>query len=339
MLVGVCDFPGTYAFPPQGYGGIERWLWATALGARAAGADVHLLGPRWRDDLGDDWPIHPIRLEETAAGSHQEKVLRDTGYDLLIVGHEYPSLPAWRRTADQLGCEVATFQHAPAFSHVRDAFDGHRRRLYCYSPQMMGIYRDHQPIQERAVHAGADETEPPATRGTDLVWVGRIDAEKAPHVAVRAAQLLTRHIRLVGPVFDDTYLQRHRTLLTAEHVSWAGELGGAAKTAAFSQAGVLVYTGARDYIEAGAAVFGEALRAGTPVAALAWDKGTCADAALCPRTGAVSTVDPEADDETAARALATAIEQAETLSPTEVQEIGRQRFDAHAHFQTLAARR
>ena len=25
MLVGVCDFPGSYAFPPAGYGGIERW--------------------------------------------------------------------------------------------------------------------------------------------------------------------------------------------------------------------------------------------------------------------------------------------------------------------------
>ncbi|MEV2276245.1 lasso peptide biosynthesis B2 protein [Nocardiopsis sp. NPDC049922] len=47
VLVGVCDFPGRYAFPPAGYGGIERWLWAVAVGARAAGADVHLLGPGW----------------------------------------------------------------------------------------------------------------------------------------------------------------------------------------------------------------------------------------------------------------------------------------------------
>jgi len=30
MLVGVCDFPSRYAFPPTGYGGIERWLWAVA---------------------------------------------------------------------------------------------------------------------------------------------------------------------------------------------------------------------------------------------------------------------------------------------------------------------
>jgi len=35
MLVGVCDLPGAYAFPPSGYGGIERWLWAVAVGAVA----------------------------------------------------------------------------------------------------------------------------------------------------------------------------------------------------------------------------------------------------------------------------------------------------------------
>ncbi|RPF20355.1 hypothetical protein [Myceligenerans xiligouense] len=41
MLVGVCDFPSTYQFPPVGYEGIERWLWAVGVGAQAAGADVH----------------------------------------------------------------------------------------------------------------------------------------------------------------------------------------------------------------------------------------------------------------------------------------------------------
>jgi hypothetical protein len=36
MLVGVCDFPGSYAFPPAGYGGIERWLWAASIPAASA---------------------------------------------------------------------------------------------------------------------------------------------------------------------------------------------------------------------------------------------------------------------------------------------------------------
>ena len=101
MLVGVCDFPGTYAFPPHGYGGIERWLWATALGARAAGADVHLLGPAWRDHLRPDRARRPVRLVDAEPGSVVAKAL-------LGAGHEYPSLPEWRETAAYLSPHSAT---------------------------------------------------------------------------------------------------------------------------------------------------------------------------------------------------------------------------------------
>lgn len=93
MLVGVCDFPGSYAFPPAGYGGIERWLWAVAAGARAAGADVHLLGPGWLTDLENNWVRKPVRLEDITAGSLAERELRGTGYDLLVVGHSTPRCP------------------------------------------------------------------------------------------------------------------------------------------------------------------------------------------------------------------------------------------------------
>ncbi|MFG2648953.1 glycosyltransferase [Streptomyces sp. NPDC048436] len=282
MLVGVCDFPGDYAFPPSGYGGIERWLWAVAegaraagaraagaraAGARAAGADVHLLGPLWRDDLAPEWTRRPVRLEDLEPGSRAARELRATGYDLLIVGHEYPTLPASHRTRELLDCDVATFQHHPGFQHAADSFDGVRDRLYCYSPEMLERYAVHRPIAEQAVHLGLNETEPPSAPGRDLVWVGRIDEDKAPHLAVRAAQILGRRIRLVGPVFDESYVRNHAALLTAEHVEWVGEVGGAAKTAAFRDASVFVYTYARTYVEAGAAVFGESLRAGTPIPA------------------------------------------------------------------------
>lgn len=339
MLVGICDFPGSYSFPPLGYGGIERWLWATALGARAAGADVHLLGPRWRNELAQDWVISPLRLEDIAPDSVAEKELQKNGYDLLVVGHEYPSLPAWRRTADVLGCDVATFQHAPAFTHTPETFDGHKRRLYCYAPEMMERYSAHHPVQELAVHSGLGEEEPSSTAGNILVWVGRIDAEKSPHLAVRAAQVLGRRIRLVGPVFDEAYVRRHEALFSASHVEWAGELGGSAKTGAIRDAAVLVYTCARDYVEAGAAIFGEALRAGTPVAALAWRTGTCAEAALCERTGASAIVDPADEDEAAARALAEAVTRADDRRHAEVQQVGRDRFDPKRHFESLSARR
>jgi glycosyltransferase involved in cell wall biosynthesis len=334
MLVGICDFPSQYDFPPHGYGGIERWLWATAVGAKQAGADVHLIGPQWRSDLDDDWTRRPIRLEDLSDGRY----LRHDGYDLLIVGHEYLSLPAWRRVADETDADVATFQHWPHFAHRADAFDSVRRRLYCYSTEMVTRYAQHRPVQELAVHLGHDEAPPMAEDGESLVWLGRVDAEKAPHLAIAAAGLLGRRITIVGPIFDPAYIDMHRRLFEAVHVTMAGELGGAAKVAAVSGARALVYTTARDYIEAGAAVFGESLRAGTPVAGLAWREGTCADAALCADTGRVAVADPDADDSAAIAALAEAIAAVTDIKASTAQDIGLIRFDPARHFAALARR-
>jgi glycosyltransferase involved in cell wall biosynthesis len=338
MLVGVCDFPGAYDFPPVGYGGIERWLWATALGGRLAGADVHLLGPLWRREVGHDWTIRPIRLEDVEPGSLASKELRAVAYDLLIVGHEYPSKPAWRRVWEELDCDVATFQHAPSFVHQEGAFDGERSRLFCYSPEMAERYSKHQPVLELAVHLGLDEDDGDPTDGEDLIWVGRLDADKAPHLAAMAAGLLGRRIRFFGPVFDFAYMESHRELFSAAHVELVGEVGGADKGSAFRDGAVCVYTYARHYVEAGVATLGESLRAGTPVAALAWRPGTCADAALCDGAGTTAVVDPRIDDQQAAHELAGAIEQAARLRAADVREIGRQLFDPRRHFQRLATR-
>jgi glycosyltransferase involved in cell wall biosynthesis len=334
MLVGICDFPSAYSFPPHGYGGIERWLWAVAVGAKRAGADVHLLGPQWRDDLGADWTVRPVRLESTK----DVGALQAASYDLLVVGHEYPSLPAWRVIFDELDADVATFQHWPYFNHQSGAFDGQRSRLYCYSAEMAGRYREHRPIRELAVHLGLDEDEPPATDSDGLIWLGRIDEEKAPHIAVMAAGILGRPITVVGPTFSKSYVDRYAALFDASNVTMAGELGGQAKAEALRGAKAFVYTAARDYIEAGAAVFGESLRAGTPVAALAWREGTCADAALCPDTGRIGLANPADDDHQAARVLAEAIEAATELKGASVQEIGLARFDPARHFAALAGR-
>lgn len=338
MLVAVCDFPSGYAFPPTGYGGIERWLWAVAVGARRAGMEVHLLGPAWRPELADEWTSHRLRLEEVAPGGKQVRELRGTGYDLLVVGHEYPSLPAWQAVREVLDVDVVTFQHSPSFQHKPGVFDGMRCRLYCYSHEMYQRYVEHQPIRELAVHLGLGEVEGPAKNGAHLLWLGRIDAEKAPHLAIRAAQMLGRRITVAGPVFDHEYFDAHLAAFTADHVSLRGEVGGGDKMRLLTEAGALLYTCASDYVEAGAATFGESLRAGTPVAALAWRPGTCAEAALCERTGDIALVEAEDDDITAARAIADAVERTMPLRARDVQEVGLTRFDPVNHFRALSTR-
>lgn len=337
MRVGVCDYPSRYAFPPHGYGGIERWLWAVAVGARRTGAEVYLLGTAWRRDLPPGYGRLPERLEEIHPGDGGFDALRFLNLELLVVGHEYPSLPAWRRTWTTLDCPVVTFQHDPDFRHLPDVFDGERSRLYCYSPEMVDLYSAHRPIQTLSVQFGLGEEDPrPAVAGNGLLWLGRIDRQKSPHLAAMAADMLGRRLRIVGPVLDVTYVAEHELELAAPHVELLGELAGAAKLAVLRDAGTLVYTCARDYTEAGAAVFGEALRSGTPVAALTWRPGTCAQIALCAETGVVAQASPDDDDETAASRLAEAIIAAEQRDARRVQDIGLARFDPIRHFRTLA---
>jgi glycosyltransferase involved in cell wall biosynthesis len=338
VKVGVCDYPSAYAFPPYGYGGIERWLWAVAVGAQQAGAEVHLIGPAWRRDLPDGFDRLSARLEDLSSRDDGFDQLKRLGLDLLVVGHEYPSLPTWRSTWSMLGNRVVTFQHDPNFRHLPDAFDGNRSRLFCYSPEMVERYAADRPAQTLSVQFGlGEETPQPAVSGNELVWLGRIDGQKAPHLAIEAARQLGRTIRLIGPVLDHDYAAQHAAQLQASHVELVGELSGEDKLQALREARVLVYTCAPDYVEAGAAVFGESLRCGTPVAALVWRAGTCAQVALCERSGAVVQADKGADEAEAATRLAEAIVAAEQLDARDVQEIGLTRFSPEAHFRVLAS--
>jgi glycosyltransferase involved in cell wall biosynthesis len=336
MNVGICDFPSDYEFPPRGYGSIERWLWAAAVGARAWGASVHLLGPSWRTNLPSSFRRSDVRLEDLGPGTVGEAELLALSFDLLIVGHEYPAHPAWRRTWQTLNCDVATFQHDPQFRHPPSTFNATTSRLYCYSREMTCRYREHSPRQELSVQLGLGEEPPPAIRGRDLLWLGRICSAKAPHLAVIAAARLGRRIRIVGPVHEPEYVRKHAQLFGSKHVEWVGELGGTAKARHLRDTAVLVYTCAPDYVEAGAAVFGDALRAGTPVAAVAWRAGTCADAALCDRTGTIAMSSDELDEDATVDALAAAIIAAEKLEPESVQAVGLDRFDPVRHFEALA---
>ncbi len=337
MRVGICDFPSQYAFPPYGYGGIERWLWAVVVGAYRAGAEVHLLGPAWRQDVVPRMPGLAVRLEDIERGGAAWRSVEQLELDLLVGGHEYPSHPIWRTAAAALGCDVATFQHDPNFHHAPDAFDGVSSRLYCYSPEMVARYGVHHPEQTLSVQFGLGEEDPePASDGEYLAWLGRIDRDKAPHLAAMAAAKLGMRLRIIGPVLDSSYVAQHASVLEAAHVDLVGELAGPAKLRTLNEARALVYTCGRDYVEAGAAVFGEALRCGTAVAGLVWRTGTCAQAALCSGTGSVAEVGPDDDDESAAAALADAISTAAQLDSRQVQEIGLARFDPAEHFRALA---
>jgi glycosyltransferase involved in cell wall biosynthesis len=201
---------------------------------------------------------------------------------------------------------------------------------------MVERYREHRPTQCLSVQFGLGEHMPdPATQGQDLVWIGRVDGDKAPHLAAMASAHLGKRLRIIGPI-NKTYFNQHRAILTAPHVEFVGELAGSSKLTALSSARTLVYTCSRDYVEAGAAVFGEALRCGTPVAAAVWRSGTCAQSALCHETGTLAEFRRDDSDHDVATTLADAIGAAANLDHRRVQKIGLDRFNPARHFAALS---
>ena len=149
MLVGICDFPSAYDFPPHGYGGIERWLWAVAVGAKRAGADVHLLGPKWRRDL-DGFTRRPVRLEDltdaTASCAAHRTLRQPPGLATRTRGGHHPPLPP---------CRPRTWRHRPALECRGPFLHGGRSRHWSGAPGM-----GYQPSR-----VAGPRTRPPGSRG------------------------------------------------------------------------------------------------------------------------------------------------------------------------------
>jgi glycosyltransferase involved in cell wall biosynthesis len=109
----------------------------------------------------------------------------------------------------------------------------------------------------------------PGPGGGNLLWLGRLAAEKAPHLAVAAARRAGMHIDLAGPVHDFAYFEREVRPLLGAGVRYLGHLNQAALAAALGRASASVVTPLWD--EPYGLVVAESLACGTPVAA--FDRG------------------------------------------------------------------
>jgi glycosyltransferase involved in cell wall biosynthesis len=107
----------------------------------------------------------------------------------------------------------------------------------------------------------------PGPGGGNLIWLGRLAAEKAPHLAVAAARAARMHIDIAGPVHDAAYFERELKPLLGPGVRYVGHLTQAALAHVVGHASVSVVTPLWD--EPYGLVVAESLACGTPVAAFA----------------------------------------------------------------------
>lgn len=154
--------------------------------------------------------------------------------------------------------------------------------------------------------------------GPDLLWFGRIVAEKAPHLAVAAAARAGRTIELAGPVSDPAYFAEFVEPLLGERVRYLGHLAGADLAAAVGRAGAVLVTPVWD--EPFGLVIAESAMCGTPV--VAFDRGAVTET-LSPRgSSAMGRVVPAGD----VAAMAAAVDDVLLLDRRRVRREATRRF-------------
>ena len=142
----------------------------------------------------------------------------------------------------------------------------------------------------------------PGPGGGAAIWFGRLVPEKAPHLAIRAAQLAGMPLDLAGPALDSAYFEREIAPLLGPRTRYLGHLDSAALARRVGEASVTVVTPSWD--EPYGLVAAESMATGTPVAAIA--RGGLSEV-VSPSSGRLAASEDLAE-------LATAMREASGLS-------------------------
>lgn len=320
----VLDYPSEFTFPPKGYGGIERWLWSFAKQSTILGHEVILSGPLWQSHHLPAAAHYNERIDQSTEVPFLEKYGK---VDFLVGGHEYWANAELRNVFSRIADKSLTFQMMPNFDYGGVAFDNMRHYLFCFSKEMQSIYAQQTP--NLALCAGEGINEDPQKSNDDnyLVWIGRLDEEKAPHLAVLAAEKLGLKIKIIGkPQFDDVYYDRYRDIFSKSCVEEMGILAGLEKMKIIAGASAAVYTCSQQWIESAGMIFAEYLRSGVPIAGLAWRRGTAAEHAITKETGSITFVSSDESESEIIDKLAHSIRECIKLDRNTVFEVGGRMF-------------
>jgi glycosyltransferase involved in cell wall biosynthesis len=271
----VCDYPSKYLFPPNGYGGIERWLWTVAKEALALEMQVVLIGPNWQYKL-----LPQARyIQKSIIDIDSKDFLKMVGeMDFLVAGHEYWFNYDLIKKFEKISRKCLTYQHALTSQYKKKVFDNERHFLFCYSDQFCSIFKEQQPTKLLCVSAGYQEE--PLKRDPEkyLISLGRIDKDKSPHYAILAAKKLGMPIYIIGEsVRDNEYVEDYKDIFNLPHVKKLGVIFGKEKMEYIARSLCGIYTIDKNYKEPAAGTICEIIRSGVPLVGMTWssDDSVC----------------------------------------------------------------
>ena len=147
-----------------------------------------------------------------------------SGFD-IVHNHSLHHLPV--AMAPMLGTPMLTTLHTPPTPWLESALDvtgSAGTRFAAVSRHTAAAWR-HVAPDVTVVPNGVDFRRWPLGPGGDnLVWFGRITAEKAPHMAIAAARRADLPLVLAGPISDTAYFKRAIAPSLGDHVRYAGHL-------------------------------------------------------------------------------------------------------------------
>lgn len=304
-------------------GGLESLTWHLVRGLRDRGVEVTFFaGPGSDPALGaHELAVMPLRLSDTARADVSmvpEAWLREhdaylqvmvalQGRDDVDVVHNNSLHHLPVAMAHSLRAPVLTTLHTPPTPWLEPAIaiDARSRRV--------GRHGHFVAVSEHTarswahvasadvVHNGVDVRRWVAgPGGEDLVWVGRIVPEKAPHRAIGIARASGRRLRIAGPVGDAEYFARYVAGELDDDICYVGHLDTDALVALVGASAAMLVT--PDWDEPYGLVAAESLACGTPVVAL--DRGGLGEFVV-PGVGVL--VAHDAGDGKAARAVTRAV--------------------------------
>jgi glycosyltransferase involved in cell wall biosynthesis len=220
--------------------------------------------PRVRDGFAEREKEHTERVVEACATGNFDIVLDHSGH-------------FFRHAARVTGPVLATL-HLPRSLYAEGAFEGLAPNVHfnCVSetqrltfvdiPQVLGVVKNGIAVERFAI----------SRRKADyLLWLGRVCPEKAPHLAIAAAQRAGMPIVVAGQVYPfrwhEEYWEREvKPLIDFDRVRWVKVPSFAEKSKLLRDARALLVTPL--VAETTSLVALEAMASGTPV--IAFDAGT-----------------------------------------------------------------
>jgi glycosyltransferase involved in cell wall biosynthesis len=265
-------------------GGLEAMVWDRVRTLRARGHRVLLCaveGSQFQEDGPPEfrlppvvWPDERDATDSTFPPGHLDRAIpaleaaldfirRNAATIDLVDNHSlHPQPLTWAR---RLGVPVVTTLHTPPLPRLVAAAAAHPGRILAVSAFTAAEWRQHgveAAVMPNAIDADRWRLGP---GGHDLVWFGRLVPEKGAHLAVRAARLTGRTLRIAGRVGDVAYFQEHIRPYLGDGIDYLGPLGQPALADLVGGSACALVTPL--WQEPFGLVVAEALATGTPVAA------------------------------------------------------------------------